>query len=69
MCLQMAMKSLEEQLRQMMECKVCYEEKEYQKQLPCQHTLCFECLNGLHIEASRYKCPICVQVYIVGGPL
>ena len=54
--------SLEKSLRQMTECKICLEEKEYQKQLPCQHTLCLECLNNLDVKNSRYKCPLCVQV-------
>ena len=59
--------SLEKSLRQMTECKVCMEEKEYQKQLPCQHTLCLECLNSLDAKSSRYKCPICVLVCVILG--
>ena len=59
--------SLEKSLRQMTECKICLEEKEYQKQLPCQHTLCLECLNSLDAKSSRYKCPICVLVCVIMG--
>jgi len=38
------------QLKEMLQCKVCLEEKVTQKQLPCQHTLCLECLNNLPVS-------------------
>ena len=46
----------------MTECKICFEDKEHQKQLPCQHTICLECLVKLTVTANQYQCPICKEV-------
>ena len=62
-----AMTALTQQLKEMMMCKVCFDEKEDQKQLPCQHTLCLTCLNKLSVSVDRkYKCPTCNQVGVWG---
>ena len=62
--LQMAMAGLEEQLREMLECKICFEDKEKQKLLPCQHTICVDCLKRLEVKQSKYKCPLCNRVSV-----
>ncbi|XP_067945984.1 uncharacterized protein [Watersipora subatra] len=61
----MAMAGLEEQLREMLECKICFEDKEKQKLLPCQHTICLDCLNRLEVKQSKYKCPLCNREMLV----
>ena len=57
-----AMAGLEEQLREMLQCKICFDDKEKQKLLPCQHTICLDCLNRLEVHESKYKCPLCNRV-------
>ena len=40
------------------ECPVCFEEFEDPKLLPCNHTLCLECLENVRKEKSL-TCPMC----------
>lgn len=54
--------AITDQLKELTQCKVCFEEKVTQKQLPCQHTLCLECLNNLPVSDSKYRCPLCQKV-------
>ena len=44
------------------ECPVCFEVYQDPKILPCSHTLCVKCLEGLQNQSDRRKfivCPIC----------
>lgn len=60
--LQKEMSGIQQSLLEMIQCSVCWDQKEEQKVLPCQHTLCLECLLKLQMRNNRIKCPQCNKV-------
>ena len=51
-----------ELLHDLLKCKICLEQRMEQKALPCQDTLCLECLQQLKILSNRLRCPVCNKV-------
>ena len=50
------------------ECPVCFDEYKDPKLLPCNHTLCLNCLEKLTqkgMKGIHLKCPICNTVHEV----
>ncbi|XP_052795626.1 E3 ubiquitin-protein ligase SH3RF3-like [Mya arenaria] len=47
-----------------LECPICLDRFTYPKVLPCQHTFCNECLQGV-VEGYSVRCPECRKVHFV----
>ena len=61
----MALKMLLENLREEVSCSVCMNSFTDPKQLPCLHSFCLSCLNGILSTSSRKNaitCPLCQKV-------
>lgn len=46
-------------------CLECYVDKD-PRILPCQHTFCFVCLDGLSKKMTKIECPICKRSLMAG---
>ncbi|XP_045179116.1 uncharacterized protein LOC123538799 isoform X2 [Mercenaria mercenaria] len=53
-----------QRLEQELECPVCFDRFNIPKVLPCQHTFCANCLEGLNDRGS-VKCPECRVIHTV----
>ena len=56
---------LQSQLRQHIECKVCFEIYTNPYVLCCLHTFCYGCIKETGIRQNGIKCPICRQISYV----
>ncbi|CAH1784888.1 unnamed protein product [Owenia fusiformis] len=59
---------IEEQIKETLTCKICFQVLNNPKAFPCLHTYCCGCLGKLMIEESdekTVKCPECRQVHTV----
>src|SRR5689334_15051803 len=44
----------------LLECSVCFDQLDIQsKVLPCQHTFCRRCLDGIVVAHKELRCPEC----------
>ncbi|XP_013419853.1 tripartite motif-containing protein 2 [Lingula anatina] len=50
---------------QLLSCQVCFEQYDHEehqpKLLPCHHTFCMKCIDGLKTSKGKAKCPTCRQ--------
>ena len=50
---------MDDLIRDMTECPVCLEQLKEPRSLPCLHSFCTECLQGLLGTRQAIRCPCC----------
>ena len=52
---------LQEKLEDLVKCPICLDSFSDPRSLPCHHTLCLGCLEGVLGMSSQMECPVCKQ--------
>ncbi|CAH1787268.1 unnamed protein product [Owenia fusiformis] len=62
----MAASSLVEKIKDILECKLCFERSKNPRSFPCQHSFCLDCIDKLVkklAKNNRINCPLCRYVW------